>query len=190
MSKVVVGITGASGSIYAQKTIEKLVDLGHEVHLIITEQGFEVIEHELKTSIPDFIGPFENNIEIHNNDDMFSPLASGSFEIDAMIIIPCSMGTVGKIANGITDNLICRTADVCIKEKATLTIAPRETPLNSIHLENLLKLSKTNVNIVPPLPSFYDHPENLEDIINNSVGRILKSSGIKNNFFNIWNGGN
>ncbi|MGM0641285.1 MAG: UbiX family flavin prenyltransferase [Thermotogota bacterium] len=189
MKKVAVGITGASGSIFAKKTIEKLVELGHHVHLVITDQGFGVIEHELNTSIPEFISLFENNIEIHNNDDMFSPIASGSYNLDSLIIVPCSMGTVAKITNGISDNLLCRAADVCIKEKINLTLVPRETPLNSIHLDNLLKLSKMNVNIVPPLPSFYDHPQSIDDIIDNSVGRILKSAGINNDFYKIWNGG-
>lgn len=189
MKKIVIGITGASGSIYGKRIIEKLNELGHEIHIIITDNGKKVFSHELEIDFEYFLSQFDSNIHKYKIDDMFAPIASGSFKIDSMIIVPTSMGTMAKIANGISDNLICRTADVCIKEKINLTLVPRETPLSVIHLENMLKLSKIGINMVPPLPSFYDLPKNIDEIIDNSVGRIIKSSGIDNNFYNIWNGG-
>ncbi|MDN5343491.1 UbiX family flavin prenyltransferase [Oceanotoga sp. DSM 15011] len=192
MKKIIIGITGASGSIYAHRIIEELLKLQNEVHIITTQTAEEVIKYELETDIHHLIQKYEEigKINFWNNKNLFAPIASGSFDIDAMIIVPCSMGTLAKVSNGISDNLLCRCADVCLKEKRKITLVPRESPLSSIHIENMLKLSKVGVNIVPPMPSFYDKPQKIEDIINNSIGRIIKSIGIKNDIFKKWNGGN
>jgi 4-hydroxy-3-polyprenylbenzoate decarboxylase len=118
---------------------------------------------------------------------MFSSIASGRFQTDGMIIAPCSMGTLSKLSSGITDNLLIRAADVMIKEKRKLILVPRETPLNSIHLRNMLSLSDLNVTILPPMPAFYQKPKTLDEIVNHTVGRILTSLGIENYLYDEWN---
>jgi len=190
MKKIIVGITGASGSIYSKRIIEELVSLGHQVHLVVTKQGALVLEHELE-SLTDMLSNIRPNeathtIILHDNDNLFSDIASGSFKTDGMIIVPCSMGTLGKIAFGISDHLITRTADVMIKEKRPLILMTRETPLSPIHLENMLKLSRLGVTIFPPVPAFYNKPTSIEDIVSDTVGRILETIGIENTSHNIW----
>jgi 4-hydroxy-3-polyprenylbenzoate decarboxylase len=117
---------------------------------------------------------------------MFSPIASGSFKTDGMVIVPCSMGTLSKISYGTSDNLLTRAADVMIKEKRKLILIPRESPLSSIHLKNMLFLSDLNVTIIPPMPAFYLKPKTIEDIINNTVGRILGTLNVDSDLYHEW----
>lgn len=124
----------------------------------------------------------------HDNKNFAAPIASGSFKIDKTIILPCSMKTLSSIANGFSDSLLSRACDVAIKEGRKLILVPRETPLNSIHLENMLKLSRVGVTIFPPAPGFYNHPESIEDIVLNITGRLLDMLDIENNLVNRWNG--
>ena len=187
MKKIIVGITGASGSIYGKKLIESLIGLGHEVHLIITENGKEVLEHELRVSYKTLVEALDSERLItYENNDLFSSIASGSFKTDGMIIAPCSMCTLGKISHGIADTLLIRAADVIIKEKRPLILVTRETPLSAIHLENMLKLSQYGATIFPPVPAFYHRPTTLDEVIHLSVGRILETLNIKNPYHQIW----
>lgn len=191
MGRYVIGITGASGSIYGIKLVEHLLKEDHEVYLVITDNGLKVLEYELEINFKEWM---EKRIEkgekliLCDRDNMFSPIASGSFKIDGMVIAPCSMGTISKISSGVTDNLLIRAADVMIKEKRNLIIVPRETPFNSIHLRNMLCLSDLNVTILPPMPAFYHKPKTLDDIINTTVGRILGCLNIDNDLYQEWNG--
>ena len=136
MKKVIIGLTGASGSIYFKKTIEILSSRDYFIHVIASDNGKKVFEYELEENFEEFITKFDN-VKLEQNQNMFSQTASGSFPIDGMMIIPCSMGTVGKIANGSSDSLLIRAADVCIKEQKKLVIAFREAPLSLVHLNNL-----------------------------------------------------
>ncbi|MCA1074935.1 UbiX family flavin prenyltransferase [Clostridium bowmanii] len=127
-----------------------------------------------------------SKLKLCDIDDMFSAIASGSFKTDGMVIVPCSMGTLSKIKSGTSDNLLIRAADVMIKEKRKLILIPRETPLSSIHLKNMLFLSDLNVLIIPPMPVFYERPKTIEDIVNITVGRILTSLNIDSDLYHEW----
>lgn len=191
MGKYIVGITGASGSIYGVKLVEEILKRNNEVFLIITDNGEKVLEYELEIDFmkwTDELSKVYKTINICNIDDMFSVVASGSFKTDGMVIAPCSMGSLSKISNGITDSLLIRAADVIMKEKRKLILVPRETPFNSIHLNNMLNLSRLNVTILPPMPSFYNKPKTLDDIVDNTIGRILASLDIENELYGEWHG--
>ncbi|MCZ0702795.1 4-hydroxy-3-polyprenylbenzoate decarboxylase [Natronobacillus azotifigens] len=189
MKKVVVGITGASGSIYAKTLIDEL--LKHEIHthVIFTETGKKVMEYETESLVDSWIESLEKNFRhftLEDNNNLFSGVASGSYSFDAAIILPCSMGTLAEISQGLAKNLLCRVADVAMKENRKLVIVPRETPLNAIHLENMLKLSRLGVSILPAMPGFYHRPTSMEDLIDFVVGKIFDHIGIENNLFDRW----
>ncbi len=181
--KLIVGITGASGSIIGVKLIKTLVTLNVECHLILSKWGRQTLEHETEYTYSE-ISSIANYT--YNSGEMSASISSGSFITDGMIIAPCSMRTLAAIANGNGDTLIHRSADVVIKEKRPLLIMPREMPLSSIHLENMLKLSKLGVIIMPPVPAFYNLPSTIEDIINHFVARILDQFDIANDLTNRW----
>ncbi len=189
MKTFIVGITGASGSIYCVRLLESLLDAGHKIHLIMTDNGRKVLAYELERSCDEIIENLKKlrgALEIHDNEDMFSQVASGSYKTDGMIIVPCSMGTLGKISAGITDTLLVRAADVMLKERRQLVLVTRESPLNSIHLENMLKLNKAGADICPPVPAFYDKPKTIDDIVNFSVGRLLSRLGVESSLYTPW----
>lgn len=189
MKKIIIGITGASGSIFAYRLIEILLQLGYEVHLVATSNGERVCEYELEKSFEKIISSyskFEGKLFRYANDNLFAKIASGSFKVDAMIVVPCSMGTLAKIAHGISDNLLTRVADVMLKEHRPLVLISRESPLSSIHLENMLKLSRLGVIIMPPVPILYNKPKTLEESIDLIVGRILVTLNIDNPYHKIW----
>ncbi|MCB0319934.1 MAG: UbiX family flavin prenyltransferase [Bdellovibrionales bacterium] len=181
----VVGITGASGMPYALRLVEVLSQHVDEVHIVFSEAGLRVLHEEqglkLKSSrlTPEaIIGRSAKNIFFYDNKDIGAAIASGSFLTTGMVIVPCSMGTLGAMSSGICHNLITRAADVTLKERKQLVIVPRETPLSAIHLENLLKLSKLGVSIVPAMPGFYQQPETLSDLVDMMVMKILDQMGI------------
>ncbi|MCB2290358.1 UbiX family flavin prenyltransferase [Clostridium sp. CS001] len=191
MKKIVVGITGASGSIYSVRLVEELLKKGIFVHIICTDNGKKVMKFETDLDIDEWIkelGMKYNHVKLEDINNLFSGIASGSFKFDAMIILPCSMGTLAEISNGLSKNLLCRAADVALKENRKLIIVPRETPLNAIHLDNMLKLSKLGVIMLPAMPGFYHKPESMADLINFVVGKILDSLSIENNLFKKWEG--
>lgn len=179
--KVIIGITGASGSIYAQRLINKLINSGNkisEIALVISPNGKQVYEYE----VGEF--KFENEkIKEHKFNDFFSPIASGSSKFDAMVIIPSSMGTLAKIANGIADNVLIRAADVMLKEQRKLIIVARETPLNLIHIENMKKIVQAGGIVLPASPSFYSKPKNIEELVDTVLDRILDILKIENKSF-------
>jgi 4-hydroxy-3-polyprenylbenzoate decarboxylase len=189
LSKYIVGITGASGSIYGIRLIEELLKCGNEVHIIITDSGTKVMKFEAEYTIEQLIKhleEFSTNIKIHCIDNLFAATASGSFKTDGMIIMPCSMATLGEIANGMSKNLLGRSADVCLKERRKLIVVPRETPFNTIHLKNMLSLSEAGAIILPAMPGFYHKPETIEDVIDFVVGKVMDNLGIENNLFRKW----
>lgn len=189
MKKYIIAITGASGSIYAVKLIEELLKKDYSIHLIVSDNGAKVLEYEAGIKLLAFIEDMKEkygNITLEDINNLFSAVASGSFKTDGMIILPCSMSSLGEIAHGVSKNLIGRAADVCIKEKRPLVIIPRETPLSPIHLKNMLILSESGVTILPAMPGFYHKPESLEDLVNFVVGKILDTLNIENNLFKKW----
>lgn len=183
--KITVGITGASGSIYAYTLIRMLADKGVETSVIMTDMGKKVMEYECGVTPADI----SLYAAIEDNNDLFSTLASGSVPSDGMIIVPCSMNTLGSIANGMGDCLLTRTASVTMKEGRKLVIVARETPLNTITLENMLKLSRSGVCIMPACPGFYNHPKELWEIVNSICVRALDQLGIHDNEAVRWKGG-
>lgn len=167
--KVIVAVTGASGSLYARQVVEGLLasDTIERVGLIVSRRGEEVAAWE-RVEFPQ-----NARLERFDNDDMFAPVASGSARWDAMVVVPCSMGCVGRIASGVSSDLISRAADVMLKEGRTLIVVPRETPLNLIHLRNLTTLAEAGATVAPASPSFYSHPETVEDVCRTVSERIL-----------------
>src|SRR5215510_6370337 len=168
MKSIVVGITGASGSVYGQRLLARL-NASPEVariDLVISQAGIRVVGEELELNVSgadprvtrEFLGENSEKVVVHSANDIGASIASGSYLSDAMVIVPCSMGTLAAIANGVSRDLIHRAADVIIKESRLLVLVPRETPLNVIHLENMLKLARLGVRILPAMPSFYHHP--------------------------------
>jgi 4-hydroxy-3-polyprenylbenzoate decarboxylase len=173
---MLVAITGASGAILGIQFLEELKKLGIDPELIISESAEIIIKTETDYKIEDIRNLAAKNYDIN---DLTAPPASGSHKVDTMVIIPCSMKTLAAIANGYSDNLITRLADVMLKERRKLVLVVRETPFNAIHLENMLKLSKLGVVIFPPIPSFYHKPTNINDLIRHIIGRILDQIGIE-----------
>lgn len=185
MKKIVVGITGASGSIYAKRLIEVLAQKEMRIHVIATDMGKSVFHFEIGESLESFTSKYEQVIleECHN---LFAGVASGSYGFDAMIVVPCSMGTLGEMAHGLSKNLLTRGADVALKERRPLVIVPRETPFNAIHLENMLTLTRAGASILPAMPGFYHHPQTMEDLVDFVVGKILDHLKIENTLFEKW----
>lgn len=173
--KIAVAITGASGSLYAARLLEHLrrlrTERALEVALVFSENAPTVWQWELGTSLPE-------DFPVFGVKDYFAPFASGSSEYSALVIIPCSMGTVGRIVSGISDDLITRAADVMLKEKRKLIVVPRETPLHEGHLRNLLRLAKMGAIILPAMPSFYSKPHSIEALVDTVVLRVLDHLGL------------
>lgn len=172
MGRYVVGVTGASGSIYADRLVMHLKALGHEVHLVFTETGRKVCAFE---GYPDLAGRAD---KVWDNGDFFAPFASGSWRHDGMAVIPCSMGSLAKIAHGIGDTLLTRAADVCLKEKYRLVIVPRETPVSALHLRNQESLARLGAVILPASPAFYHRPATLDDLADTVLARALDHLGL------------
>ncbi|MDR1760278.1 MAG: UbiX family flavin prenyltransferase [Fibrobacter sp.] len=183
MSRIVLGVTGASGSIYAERTAWHLKNLGHEVHLVVTEAGAQVVKHERAELLYSYAG------KQYGIRDFFSEIASGSSGFSGMAVVPCSMGTLGKIAGGVSDNLLVRAADVCLKENRPLVIVPREMPCHRIHLENMLRLAEARACILPASPHFYHHPQTIPDLVDTVVAKILTHLGIENSIVPRWSAG-
>lgn len=194
MKKVyIVGITGASGSIYGIRLVEELLNKGHKVHLVVTEAGWMVFREELDWKVEnrnqflqDYFASCSGELCYHGLHDYTAPIASGSYRTDGMIVVPCSMGTLSGIAVGASGNLLERTTDVMMKEGKPLVLVPRESPFNSIHLENMLKLSRLGVRIVPAMPGFYQKPQTIDEIINFVVGKIMDTLDEPHNLFRRW----
>lgn len=181
--KIAVAITGASGTVYGLRLIEELGSKGVEVVPIVSDAARKVMAYEVEVGGLDVLTDFISEAEID------AGVASGSFKLDAMVIVPCSMKTLSAVANGYASNLIARVADVMIKEQRRLVVVPRETPLSAIHLENMLRLSRLGVTVLPAMPAFYHKPRTVDDMINFVVGKILDSLEIDNSLYRRWKGG-
>jgi 4-hydroxy-3-polyprenylbenzoate decarboxylase len=181
--KIALGISGASGAIYAKRLIEYLTK-SHTLYVTISKVAKEIFFTEIGFGFEQFIKQFD--IPVYECEDFYSPLASGSFKLDACIIAPCSMKTLSSVANGYADTLISRCGDVAIKQKHKLVLLPRETPLSAIHLENMLKLARLDVSIVVPSIAFYNKPAKLEDAIDFIVGKVLDELNIENSLYKRW----
>ena len=173
--RLIIGITGASGSIYGVRILEMLRDTDIETHLVMSRWGARTLVHETDYT-PEQVAALAT--VSHPLTDQGAPIASGSFVTMGMLIAPCSARTLAAIANGFGDNLIHRAADVVLKERRKLVLAVREAPLSDIHLENMLKLSRMGVVICPPVPAFYTRPTSIDEIVDQSVSRILDQLGI------------
>jgi len=198
MAKYIVAITGASGSAYGVTIIRGLAAADHESAVTATREGLSILKDE--TGI-DWNGRDEADaarriakslkfkaaaVRFFSEDNLYAPISSGSYSADGMFVSPCSMKTLAGIANGYANNLVERAADVMIKEKRPLVLVPRETPLSAIHLENMLKLSRLGVHILPAMPAFYNHPKTIEDMVGFIAGRALDLMGVENSLYKRW----
>jgi len=181
--RIVVGISGSSGVIYGIRFLQALAKLGIETHLVFSKWAVQNIKIETDEDVQTIekIANF-----VYDEKDMAASISSGSFKTSGMAIIPCSMKTLSSIANGYDDNLLSRAASVTIKEKRKLVVVPRETPLSTIHLSNMLRLSEIGVIVLPAMPGFYHKPKSIEDLISHIVGKTLDQFEIKNDIFTRW----
>ena len=196
-SHIVLGITGASGSIYGLRLAKELLNSGRRLTLLISRTGFEVIRHETGLDwraaeaetaalIRDYFAVGDARLVFHDADNFFAPVASGSSAPDAMVLCPCSMGTLSRITCGNSGNLLERCADVVLKECRTLVAVPRETPLSEIHLENMLRLSRMGARIVPAMPAFYHKPGSVDELVDFVVGKVLDVLEIEHSLYRRW----
>lgn len=194
---VTLALSGASGLAYGLRLLECLLNASSRVHLLTTQAAHVVAAQELNLTLPSRAADLENwlherypkgreMLRVFSREDWFAPIASGTGAGEAMVVCPCSMGTLAAIAQGLSDNLIERAADVMIKENRKLILVPRETPFSALHLENMLKLARLGVTILPANPGFYHHPQHIEDLIDFIVARILDQLGISHELMPRW----
>jgi len=184
VKRMIIGLTGASGSIYALTLIKVLAAMDWEVELVMSSTGEKVLTYETgieRATLPE-------NVHIHENTNLFSSLSSGSYRTQGMVVIPCSMNTLGLMATGTGDHLLARAAQVTLKERRPLVVVPREMPYNIIHLENMLRLARAGATIMPASPGFYHRPREIQDLVNHVVGRVLDQFGIEHTLFQAWSG--
>lgn len=196
-----VGITGASGVVYAEALVRRLLEAGTDVALCLSAPACAVLRHELDWPVPTdpadaegvrralrsvFSGESAGRLTYYAPTDWSAPLASGSGNWEGLVVVPCSMGTAARIAHGISGNLLERAADVCLKERRPLVVVPREAPLSAIHLENLLTLARAGAVVLPAAPGFYHRPERLGELVDFVVDRILKSLGRPGSLLPPW----
>ncbi|MDQ0252903.1 4-hydroxy-3-polyprenylbenzoate decarboxylase [Evansella vedderi] len=180
--RIVVGITGASGSLYAYTLIRALHELGVETHVVATEMGEKVMQFECGVSMEEI----KNYATVVSNKNLFANIASGSYKTNGMVIVPCSMNTLGAIANGVGDTLLSRTASVALKEKRKLVVVPRESPLTIIHINNMKLLAEAGADIMPASPGFYHRPREIWELANFMVARILDAFDLDHQLLPRW----
>jgi flavin prenyltransferase len=194
---ITVGVTGASGAIFAQKTLSLLEqDLRvSRIHLVTTETGQRLFSEELGITSGDLkklpariLGRAARKIETISNKDVGASIASGSYHVDAMIVIPCTMGALAAVASGLSDDLVARSADVMLKEKRKLILCVRDTPFNRVHLENMLRSEQAGAVIMPIVPSFYHKPKSIDDLVSQFVCRVLAQVGLPQESMYRWTG--
>ena len=179
--RILVAITGASGSLYAQRLLDNLDPAQHQIHVVLSRYAPAVIAEELPDGLRLPAGAVSHNLKSMN-----APFASGSNAPDAMVIIPCTMGTLGRIAHGYSDDVLLRAADVVLKERKRLILVPRETPLNLIHVKNFELLIQAGATILPANPSFYNRPESVEQVVDTVVARVLDHLGVAHQLVPRW----
>ncbi len=200
MKTIVLALTGASGLPYGIRLLECLLQSGSRVHLLYSQAAQIVAKQELDFILPnrpqdaeklltERFGKFSGKLRVFGRDDWYAPMASGSNPGDAMVICPCTMGTLAAVAAGLSDDLITRGADVMLKEKRPLILVPRESPFSAIHLENMLKLSHAGAVILPPNPGFYYQPQTVQDLVDFVVARILDHLGVEHSLVKRWGEG-
>lgn len=182
-SRIIVGVTGASGAIYARRALEALRDAGVESHLVISRAAEMTLRYELEMTANDLAGLASHRYAIG---DVGAPISSGSFKTAGMLIAPCSVKTMSEIATGVTSNLLTRAADVVLKEQRKLVLMVRETPFHLGHLRTMTQLAEMGAVIAPPLPAFYAEPESVEALVDQSVGRTLDLFGINTPLAKRW----
>ncbi|QDI89950.1 UbiX family flavin prenyltransferase [Salicibibacter halophilus] len=186
-----VAMTGASGAIYGVRLVHTLLKRGVKVHFLMSGAAWQVFEQELELDISDkeaclqALFP-EGDLHVHGLQNFSAPVASGSYRNDGMVVVPCSMGTLSKIANGNSGSLLERSADVALKEGRKLVIVPRETPLHAIHLGNMKAAAEAGANIIPAMPGFYHNPKTLDDLVDFVVGKILDRLDVDHELFTRW----
>jgi len=196
---VALAITGASGAVYGLRLVQELLAAGIRVSLVISSAGRLVLKEEQGVDLPadpeeqtaalrERLGDVDDRLACYGETDFHAPMASGSNAADAMVICPCSMGSLGRVAAGLSGNLIERTADVAIKEGRPLLLVPRETPLSAIHLENMLRLARLGVRIIPAMPGFYGAPQTVDDLVSFVVGKVLDQLGVEHALYKRWGG--
>ena len=186
MRRLIIGMTGSTGAIFGVRFLEALKHAGDvESHLIISKWAQRTIEHETNYTVEQVRALAS---VVHSPGDMGATLSSGSFLTEGMVVIPCSVRTLGGIAQGVGDHLVHRAADVVLKERRKLVLVVRETPLSEVHLENMLKLSRMGVVMLPPMPAFYNHPQSVDDVVNHIVMRVLDQFGIAAPNAKRWDG--
>jgi len=181
--EIVIGISGASGVGYGIRLLQVLQ--GSIVHLVITDSARKIIKVETDFS-PEDVEDLADHV--YAEDDFTAPIASGSYRFDAMVIIPCSMKTLAGVASGMSDNLIGRSAEICLKDRRRLVMVPREAPLSLIQLKNMVSVTEAGAVVLPACPAFYSRPQNLDDLIDVLVGRVLDLIGVENNLYPRWKG--
>jgi 4-hydroxy-3-polyprenylbenzoate decarboxylase len=179
--KILVAMTGASGAIYAQRLLDNLDPRRHQIHLVLSHYAQAVLAQELPGGLRLPAGARRHGLKSMN-----APFASGSNPVDAMVVIPCSMGTLGRIAHGLSEDVLLRAADVTLKEKRRLILVPRETPLNLVHVRNFELLLLAGAVILPANPSFYHRPAGMEQLVDSVVGRVLDHLGIAHELAPRW----
>ena len=202
MSRYIIGISGASGAPYARKVLQALATSKHQIDLIITQSGRKVLAVEENVNL---IGNIEQDMKelskwltvdlmsrdgftLHDSQNVAADIASGSCHVDAMAVVPCSGGTLARIAHGVSQGLLERAADVTLKERRTLILVPRETPLSIVHIRNMKAVTEAGAIVLPASPGFYNHPQSIDDIINMIAGRILYHLGAGSNLLQVWRG--
>jgi flavin prenyltransferase len=184
--RLVIAITGATGSVYARSFLKHVIPHYDQIYVVVSENARGIMRDEIGTDDVCALSPGIEKVTVLDSSDLGAAPASGSHAFEAMVIVPCSMGTVGRIASGISNDLITRTADVCLKEGRKLVLVPRETPLSQIHLENMLKLARAGAVILPASPPFYHGPETIDDLINAITARILSQLRIEQTLVKEW----
>lgn len=200
MARYFLGLTGASGHVYAERLCRALVEAGHEVDLSVTPAGCKVLRHErgveaglagerLAESLPGWLGAeVARHVRAFRSEAVEAPPSSGTALTGGVILVPCSMGTLARVSIGFSSNLVERAADVALKEGRRLVLVPRETPLSEVHLENLLRLARLGAIVLPAMPGFYHRPETLEDAVDHVVGKVLDRLGIEHARGARWKG--
>jgi 4-hydroxy-3-polyprenylbenzoate decarboxylase len=185
MRRLIVGMTGSTGAVFGIRLLEALKHSEVESHLIISKWAQRTIEHETRHTLEQVRALAT---VVHSQGDMGASISSGSFITEGMVVIPCSVRTLGGIANGYGEHLVHRAADVILKERRRLVLVVRETPLSEVHLENMLKLARMGVVMLPPMPAFYNQPQTIDDIVDHIVFRVLDQFGIAAPFAKRWDG--
>jgi 4-hydroxy-3-polyprenylbenzoate decarboxylase len=194
-------MSGGSGAPYALRLLDVLLQAEHQVKAVVSSAGEKILEIEAGLSLHGSllekqallrsalkIDRAEIGLELYDSKDLAAPISSGSFPHDGMVIVPCSMGMLGRIANGISSDLISRAADVALKERRKLILVPRETPLSEIHIRNMLAVTRAGAMVLPAMPGFYHQPKSIADLVDMVVSRILDHLGVENRIFSRWKG--